>query len=126
MMKQILVVDDDMDFLRLLSSILRKEAQVYEATGVKDAIKLLETVSVDAICSDFSMRDGTGLELLQMLRQQGVAVPFLLMSGQDDRHPAKEVHSWGASFCCKTDYELVAKITTLANTPISDEPSTAT
>lgn len=125
-MKRILVVDDDIDFLRLLSSILRKTAQTYEAAGVQDALKLIETVSFDAICSDFSIRDGTGLELLQMLRQQGVKAPFLLMSGHDDRNLAYEVQSRGESFCCKTDYELIAKIVALVNTPITDELSTAT
>lgn len=126
MMKQILVVDDDADFLHLLSLMLRKNVQTYEATGVKDAIKLLETVRVDAICSDFSMKDGTGLELLKILRQRDVKIPFLVMSGHDDRRLAYEVRKWSASFCCKTDYELVAKIMALVNTPIADEPSTVT
>lgn len=117
-MKRILVVDDDMDFLRLLSSILRKKVQIYEATGVQNALKLLETVSVNAICSDFSMGDGTGLKLLQTLRQQNVKVPFLLMSGHDDKQLANQAQSWGASFCCKTDYELISKIMALVKIPI--------
>lgn len=64
-MKRLLIVDDDFEFLRFLSSILKKQYQTYEATGVQEAIKLLESVTVDAICSDFNMRDGTGLELLK-------------------------------------------------------------
>lgn len=61
-MKRILVVDDNVEFLRLLSSVLQKQFQTYEAMGVADALKVLETVTVDAICSDLNMRDGTGLE----------------------------------------------------------------
>lgn len=83
-MKKILIVDDNMDFLRILSSALQKRFQTYESMGVADALKILESVTVDAICSDFNMRDGTGLELLIKLRQKGVKVPFLLMSGDDD------------------------------------------
>lgn len=112
-MKRILIVDDSIEFLGLLSSILKKHFQIYEATGVQEAIKLLEAVTVDAICSDFNMRDGTGLELLKMLHQQDIRIPFMLMSASDDRHLANEVQSWGASFCCKTDYDLIAKIKTL-------------
>lgn len=63
-MKKILIVDDNMDFLRILSSALQKRFQTYESMGVADALKILESVTVDAICSDFNMRDGTGLELL--------------------------------------------------------------
>ena len=75
-MKKILIVDDNMDFLRILSSALQKRFQTYESMGVADALKILESVTVDAVCSDFNMRDGTGLELLIKLRQKGVKVPL--------------------------------------------------
>lgn len=109
-MKRILIVDDTFDFLELLASILKKDFETFEATGVQEAIKLLETVTVDAICSDFNMRDGTGLELLQKLRQQDVKIPFMLMSASDDYRLANEVQSWGGSFCCKTSYDFLEKI----------------
>lgn len=114
-MKRILIVDDNIEFLELLSSILKKHFQTYEATGVKEAINLLENVTVDAICSDFNMMDGTGLDILKQLRQQDVKIPFMLMSASDDRYLVNEAQSWGASFCCKTDYDLIAKIKGLAN-----------
>lgn len=97
-MKKILIVDDNMDFLRILSSALQKRFQTYES------------VTVDAVCSDFNMRDGTGLELLIKLRQKGVKVPFLLMSGDDDTRLRNEAQACGAVFCCKTDYDLIARI----------------
>lgn len=109
-MKAYLLVDDNEEFLRLLSSILQQQFKIYEATGVQEAIKLLETVTVNAVCSDFNMRDGTGLELLKQLRQQDVKIPFMIMSASDDRCLANEAQSWGASFCCKTDYDLITKI----------------
>lgn len=115
MLKKILIVDDNLEFLQLLSSILQKQFQTYEATGVTDALKVLETVTVDAICSDFNMRDGTGLELLKLLRQEDVKIPFLLMSGDDDIRIKNEAQSYGAVFCCKTDYELLDKIRATAN-----------
>lgn len=114
-MKTFLIVDDNEEFLGLLSSILQRQFKIYKATGVQDAIKLLESIAVDAICSDYNMRDGTGLELLKMLRQQNVKIPFMLMSASDDRYLTNEAQSWGASFCCKTDYDLLAKIKGLAN-----------
>ena len=109
-MKKILIVDDNMDFLRILSSALQKRFQTYESMGVADALKILESVTVDAICSDFNMRDGTGLELLIKLRQKGVKVPFLLMSGDDDTRLRNEAQACGAVICCKTDYDLIARI----------------
>lgn len=98
-MKKILIVDDNMDFLRILSSALQKRFQTYESMGVADALKILESVTVDAVCSDFNMRDGTGLELLIKLRQKGVKVPFLLMSGDDDTRLRNEAQACGAALC---------------------------
>lgn len=114
-MKRILIVDDNIEFLGLFSSVLKQHFQTYEATGVQEAIKLLESIAVDAICSDFNMRDGTGLELLKMLRLQDVKTPFMLMSADDDRHLANTARSCGASFCCKTDYDLIEKTKGLIN-----------
>lgn len=114
-MKTLLIVDDNREFLRLLASILKKQFQIYEAMGVNDALKVLETVTVDAICSDYSMKDGTGPELLKTLRLEDIHLPFLLMSDFDDNHIINEAHNYGASFCCKTDYDLITKIKALVN-----------
>lgn len=114
-MKRILIVDDDRDFLGVLSSVLKKQFETYEATGIEDALKILETASIDAICSDFIMRDGTGIELLRMLRQNNVQIPFLCMSGMDDSDIIDEVESLGAEFCCKTDLDLLTRIVSMLN-----------
>lgn len=51
--KKILIVDDDDTFRHLFAELLNKEFEAYEAVGVYDAIKMLETMTVDLICSDF-------------------------------------------------------------------------
>ena len=70
-MLQLLLVDDDRSFLEALSSILKQDFQVCVATGIIKAKQILLPETVDAVCSDFHMRDGTGLELLKWLREQG-------------------------------------------------------
>ncbi len=114
-MKNLLLVDDDRDFLQLLSSILKKDFQVYEATGITEALKILEQGSVNVVCSDFNMRDGTGLDLLKKLRDENMKTPFLLMSGNYDARLADATARYGAVFCCKTDFELLEKIKETAN-----------
>lgn len=66
-MKRLLLVDDDAAFLKILSSLLQRDFQVYEAMGVEEALKTLGVVQIHAICSDFNMKDGTGIELLERL-----------------------------------------------------------
>jgi len=109
-MKKLLLVDDDTAFLQLLSSMLQQDFQVYEAAGVAEALKTLDTVPVHAICSDFNMRDGTGIELLERLYHEKNKIPFLLMSGDDDRRLIEITKQYGAAFCCKTDFDLLEKI----------------
>lgn len=66
-MKRLLLVDDDAAFLKILSSLLQRDFQVYEAMGVEEALKTLDVVQIHAICSDFNMKDGAGIELLERL-----------------------------------------------------------
>ena len=57
-----------------------------------------------------SMKDGTGLELLEDIRQKGITVPFLLMSGDDDCLLEQKAKLCGGVFCSKVDYDLIEKI----------------
>ena len=115
-MRKLLVIDDNLGFLGFLTSALEKYFEVYTATGVKDALRLLEHQKVEAICSDYNMRDGTGLDLLEEIRQKGITVPFLLMSGDDDCLIQQKTKLCGGVFCSKTDYDLIEKIKALINT----------
>ena len=114
-MKRLLVVDDNTEYLQFLSSVLSGDFDTIKATGVEDALDILQAITVDAICSDFNMKDGTGLDLLEDIRQRGISVPFLLMSGNDDYLLVQQTKLYGGVFCCKTDYDLIAKIKALNN-----------
>ena len=75
-MKRILVVDDNTEYLQVLSNVLSNDFDTIKVTGVKDALDILQAITVDAICSDFNMKDGTGLDLLVEIRQKGNPCPF--------------------------------------------------
>ena len=115
-MKRILVVDDNTEYLQVLSNVLSNDFDTIKATGVKDALDILQAITVDAICSDYNMKDGTGLELLEDIRQKGINVPFLLMSGDDDCLLEQKAKHCGGVFCSKTDCDLIGKIKALINT----------
>lgn len=114
-MKRILVVDDNTEFLQTLSTVLSGDFDTIKATGVMDALNTLQTIAVDAICSDFNMKDGTGLDLLETIRQKGLKTPFLLMSGDDSRTLEQKVKLYYGDFCCKTDSDLVKRIKALVS-----------
>ena len=114
-MKRILVVDDNTEYLQVLSNVLSNDFDTIKATGVKDALDILQAITVDAICSDYNMKDGTGLELLEDIRQKGINVPFLLMSGDEDYLLEQKAKLCGGVFCSKTDCDLIGKIKELIN-----------
>ena len=114
-MKRILIVDDNTEYLQILSTVLSGDFDTIKATGVMDALNTLQTIAVDAICSDFNMKDGTGLDLLETIRQKGLKTPFLLMSGDDSRALEQKAKLYYGGFCCKTDFDLVEKIKALVN-----------
>lgn len=103
------------EYLQILSSVLSGEFETIKATGVEDALDTLQTITVDAICSDFNMKDGTGLDLLEKIRQQGLKTPFLLMSGDNSRALEQKAKLYYGDFCCKTDFDFVEKIKALVN-----------
>lgn len=100
-MKRILIVDDNTEFLQTLSTVLSGDFDTIKAKGVKEALDILQEITVDAVCSDFNMEDGTGLDLLEIIRQQGLKTPFLLMSGDDSRALEQKTKLYYADFCCK-------------------------
>lgn len=65
-----LIVDDNTEFLETLSTVLSSDFDTITATGVKDAWNILQAITVDAICSDFNMKAGTGLDLLEDIREK--------------------------------------------------------
>ena len=119
-MKKLLIVDDNLDFLGFLVSILKQHFEVYEASGVKEALQVLENTEIEAVCADFNMKDGSGLDLLREIRQKNLTIPFLLMSG-DDTMLEKEPKHYGAVFCWKTDYDFIAKVKALANPDLAEQ-----
>ena len=90
--------------------MLSKEFEVLKSFGVKDALKKLNTASVDLICSDYNMRDGTGLDLLHSCRERNISVPFMLMSADDSNNLSNKAELYGITFCEKADCEFLDKV----------------
>ena len=112
-MKRILLVDDDETFRYALSELLSKEFEVLKSFGVKDALEKLKKDSVDLICSDYNMRDGTGLDLLRSCRERNISVPFMLMLSDGSNNLSIKAGLYGITFCEKADCQFLDKIRAL-------------
>jgi CheY-like chemotaxis protein len=79
--RRILVVDDHEDTLRSMTLLLRRLGyEVLPAVNMCDALRVAEEEPFDILLSDIGLPDGSGLELLQRIRQMR-EVPALALSG---------------------------------------------
>lgn len=82
--EKMLLIDDNINFLKLLSNLLQRKFEVYMATGVKEAMQIFESIYIDMICSDYFMTDGTGFDILKKVNSLNIAIPFIILSGLED------------------------------------------
>ncbi|MBP7996814.1 MAG: response regulator [Thiopseudomonas sp.] len=82
---QILVVDDDQLAGEMVSAVLQELGyQVFQAVNALDAMELLnQQPAIDLIVSDLNMPLMSGIELFRELSEQGLNLPFILLSGDD-------------------------------------------
>lgn len=93
----ILVVDDDEGLLILMAEALRAEGyEVATADSGAAALAQLGKSVPDLMLLDLKLKDVGGPELLQRLRKEAHAVPFIVVTGQGDERVAVDVMKQGA------------------------------
>ena len=79
----ILHVDDDPDMLRVVSANFEGRADIRSAKTVEAARSLIRVQHFDAAILDIGMADGSGLDLLPLLREKLPAAPVVVFTAQD-------------------------------------------
>jgi CheY-like chemotaxis protein len=78
----ILLVDDNVDGVVARRSVLEEFGyKVVSASSGFDGLKTLEQQKVDLVITDYKMSPINGLEFIATLRQRGVRIPVILLSG---------------------------------------------
>ena len=97
---QVLLVDDDQDFVTLASTLLETESERIETTTetnpqvVRDEIDL---DGVDCLVSDYRMPELDGIALLEAIRAEHPRLPFILFTGKGSETVAQEAMAAGVS-----------------------------
>lgn len=83
MTRTLLLVEDDAMLREMLRRHLERQGyRVFAAARGEEALRLLETLRPDLILSDVRMPGLSGDDLCRILKNMGVRVPVLLMSGE--------------------------------------------
>ncbi|MDB4879851.1 MAG: sigma-54 factor interaction protein [Gemmatimonadetes bacterium] len=96
-MATILCVDDEPAIGLILEDTLERAGHVaIGARNVPQALQALQGGAVDLIISDFRMPGLSGLEFLELLRQEGYDVPLIMLTGYATIEHAVEAIKAGA------------------------------
>lgn len=82
-MERVLLVEDDEALARGIGLALATEdREIKTATSVREARAALSE-SLDLMILDINLLDGSGLDLLRMLRAEGMQMPVILLTAND-------------------------------------------
>lgn len=113
-MYAILIVDDEPNYLIVLSELLRDEGfEVFTAPGGNDALKIVEEVDLDMVISDMQMPGMDGMALLAEIKKLDDDLPVLIITAYAEVDKAVQAMQAGAfSYLSKpfSNDELIVSI----------------
>jgi two-component system NtrC family response regulator len=96
-MKTILIVDDEKNYLTILSAVLEDEGfEVLTALGAREALELYKTSDLDLILTDMKMPEMDGIELLEHIKSHDADLPVIMMTAHGTVDKAVEAMQKGA------------------------------
>ena len=96
-MKPVWVIDDDRSIRWVFEKALAREGIPYKTfAGVQDALDALKQGAPQVLVSDIRMPGGSGLELLQNIKERHPALPVIIMTAYSDLESAVSAFQGGA------------------------------
>lgn len=113
----ILVIDDNHTLQFGLKKLLEESGYIiYTALSIKEAQELLAERTYDLILLDWMLPDGSGVEFLKQIRQDGLSIPVMLFSSKSEVVDKVEALDAGADDYLEKPFsniELLARIRAL-------------
>ena len=95
----VLIIDDESAILDTLRILLKKSGYVVEtAQGGKAGLEAMRSVSPDIVLTDVRMPAVTGIDILEVAREQDPEMPVILMTAQASLQSAIEAVNQGAFY----------------------------
>ena len=112
--KAILLIDDELNMLRLNTRVLEREGyHVLPAQNIRDARALIKGVVFHAAVVDIDLKDGSGLDFCRELREKE-DIPIVFLTALKGKEYEKAVYDAGASGFITKPYRIEDLTGTLA------------
>ena len=123
---RILLLDDNTLGLSARKSVLEELGHEIVATSSPhEALELCAQRSFDVVVTDYRMPSLNGVEFISRLREQGIRVPVVLVSGFTDTLGLNEENTGADVVIQKSNHEvthLVRAVTGLLRRPVDKKP----
>ena len=93
----LLIVDDDNSVREVFRWILQNQYRIIEASGVDEALSLIDRECPDLVTLDIRMPEKNGLEGLRLIRERNENLPVVMIAGFGSSDTACEALRLGAS-----------------------------
>src|SRR4051812_6509188 len=104
-----LIEDNDDVALVIRKSLERMNHQVTRCRTAADALIVLAQTSFDLVILDYRLPDMHGLELLEKLNREGVAVPVVVITGfGDEKVATRFLHAGALDYIAKDGMAFLA------------------
>jgi CheY-like chemotaxis protein len=95
----VLVVDDDSDFQKSITRILRVAGAEVSVTGsVEGALQLLEANRWDVVVTDIGMPRLSGYDLIRRARERGHRLPMIAVTAFDTPEHRRQISRHGFAY----------------------------
>ena len=91
--KTVLVVDDDPDYLKIITGWLKYNFKAEGVRSGEEALKYLEVVRPDIILLDYEMPDMDGYQVFDQIRKNPLTyrIPVIFLTGNNEREPVMRI-----------------------------------
>ena len=93
----LLIVDDDDSVREVFRWVLQNQYRIIEASGVDEALSLIDRECPDLVTLDIRMPEKNGLEGLRLIRERNENLPVVMIAGFGSTETACEALRLGAS-----------------------------
>lgn len=126
MKKHILLVEDDEVYLSAIAAILRYEDfHISEALDGESALKMLtlsrDGTPADLLITDIRMPGMDGIALIKAIREYGIRIPVIAVSGDVERKTREKLYESGCDDYLEKPFtrnELLSKIRRFMGNPM--------
>ena len=101
MKPKLLIVEDDPALGRSIQRNTRPYFEIIVTESVEGAVTAIEQVTLAAAVVDIGLPDGTGFDVVELLRRHDRNMPVLILTGSNDPATINRAHALRVEFVCK-------------------------